>query len=184
MDQRSLLEHKRDIAVFQSTPMREDVTVVGNIRAELFFSTDAADVDLYVKVQDVAADGTAYALMDAGAEVLRASLREVESGTTSQPGRLEPGKVYRLDLGTLLTANTFHKGDRIRVILCGSWYPGMTRNLQTGASEATTKDMRPARITLHHSQEFPSRLIFPVATAAPLSPVPPIPGTPAPKDQP
>jgi len=169
-DQRSLLEYRGDLLAFQTAPLREDVTVAGNIRAELFISTDAPDVDLYVLLQDVAEDGTAYPLMDPGAAVLRASLRHMErhlaQGKPATPQLLEPGTIYRLDIDTLVTANTFHKGDRIRVIVCASWFPGLTRNLQTGQSEATTSALRPARITLHHDAEHASRLVLPVLAPA------------------
>ena len=96
--------------------------------------------------------------MDAGAEVLRASLRK----GASRPQRLTPGKVHKLVLDTLITANTFHKGDRVRVALCASWFPGMSRNLQSGESELTSQAMRPAHITIHHSEKYPSRIILPV----------------------
>ena len=157
IDQRELTPHG-DLLLFETRPLKRDTTVAGPIRAEIYLSTDAPDLDLYVKLLDVAADGTTYSLMSTGSEVLRASLRG--------PGRtkrlLEPDKIYRLDLDTLLTANTFHPGDRIRVVLCASWYPGMARNLQTGESELVSAVTRPARITVHHDAEHPSRLILPV----------------------
>ncbi|MBA4357098.1 MAG: hypothetical protein C0405_05150 [Desulfovibrio sp.] len=157
MDQRELTPHN-GLLLFETRPLKRDMTVAGHIRAEIYLSADAPDLDLYVKLLDVTADGTAYNLMDAGAEVRRASLR----GQARQRSLLEPGRVYRLDLDTLLTANTFHKGDRIRVVLCASWFPGMSRNLQTGASEAVSATTRPARVTVHHDAAHPSRLILPV----------------------
>lgn len=161
-DQRGLLRHSDRLAAFQSAPLRQDTTVAGNIRVELFVSVDAPDADIYVKVQDVAADGTAYPLMDQGAEVLRLSQREVYAGQAGEPAPLEPGRIYRISIDTLLTANTFHKGDRIRVIVCSSWFPGMSRNLQTGAHESASSAMRPARITVHHGPEHPSRVVLPL----------------------
>ncbi len=170
-DLRSLLDYRGDLLAFQTAPLAEDLTVAGNIRAELFISADAPDVDLYVMLQDVAEDGTAYPLMDPGAAVLRASLRDMErdlaEGRQAAPQLLEPGKIYRLDIDTLLTANTFHKGDRIRAIVCASWFPGLTRNLQTGQSEATSSAMRKARITLHHDAEHASRIVLPVLANEP-----------------
>lgn len=157
IDQRELTPNG-DLLLFETLPLTRKMTVAGHIRAEIFLSTDAPDLDLYVKLLDVAADGTTYNLMDSGAEVLRASLRGQDR--LSKP--LKPGQVYRLDLDSLLTANTFHKGDRIRVVLCASWFPGMSRNLQTGESEAVSATMRPARVTVHHDAAHPSRLILPL----------------------
>jgi len=162
MDQRTLTPHG-DLLLFETRPLKRDMTIAGPIRTEIYVSTDAPDLDLYVKLLDVAPDGTTYNLMDSGAEVLRASLRGLAHG---QPDHrkllLNPGQVYRLDLDTLLTANTFHTGDRIRVVLCASWFPGMSRNLQTGENEAVSAAMRPAHITVHHDAAHPSRLIMPI----------------------
>jgi uncharacterized protein len=161
IDLRELTPHG-DLLLFETRPLRRKMTVVGHIRAEIYVSADAPDLDLYVKLLDVAADGKVYNLMDSGAEVLRASQRDMVHGQGRARHLLEPGQVYRLDLDSLLTANTFHKGDRIRVVLCASWYPGMSRNLQTGKDEAFSSVMRPAVITIHHDAAHPSRLILPV----------------------
>ncbi|PKN07426.1 MAG: hypothetical protein CVU73_11695 [Deltaproteobacteria bacterium HGW-Deltaproteobacteria-8] len=168
-DQRLLTPHG-DLLLFETRPLKRKMTVAGPIRAEIYVSTDAPDLDLYVKLLDVAADGTTYNLMDSGAEVLRASERGVLQGQTRARQLLEPGQVYRLDLDSLLTANTFHKGDRIRVVLCASWFPGMSRNLQTGKDEAFSGVTRPAVITIHHDAEHPSRLILPLLPAQPGNP--------------
>jgi putative CocE/NonD family hydrolase len=151
-----------DILLFQTRPLKRDMAVAGHIRAEIYVSTDAPDIDLYVKLLDVDPNGEVYNLMDSGAEVIRASLRDAIPGRRGAKHLLEPGRIYRLDLNSLLTANTFHKGDRIRVVLCASWYPGMARNLQTGKDEATSNVTRKAVITVHHDAEHPSRLILPV----------------------
>lgn len=161
IDQRELTPHG-DLLLFETRPLKRGMTVAGHIRAEIYVSTDAPDLDLYVKLLDVAADGTTYNLMDSGAEVLRVSQRNVLHGRGRTRRLLEPGQVYRLDLDSLLTANTFHQGDRIRVVLCASWFPGMSRNLQTGESEAVSAVVRAATITVHHDAEHPSRLILPL----------------------
>lgn len=160
-DQRSLTPGG-DILLFQTRPLKRDMAVAGHIRAEIYVSTDAPDIDLYVKLLDVETKGEVYNLMDSGAEVIRASLREATLRQRNAKRLLEPGRIYRLNLDNLLTANTFRKGDRIRVVLCASWYPGMARNLQTGKDETTSSAVRKAVITIHHDAEHPSRLILPV----------------------
>lgn len=177
-DQRSLAElagqtgqagQAGRLAVFETPPLEAGLTIAGRIRAEIWLCADAPDLDLYVKLQDVASDGTAWPLMDTGAEVLRASLRGPQRGPESdphagphaEPRPLTPGQAVRLDLDSLLTANAFAPGHRIRVVLCASWHPGLARNLQTGESEATHSATRPARITLLHGPKHPSRLVLP-----------------------
>lgn len=125
-------------------------------------SADAPDTDVWVKVLDVAPDGTALNLMSAGLDVVRASFRH--GGATRE--LLEPGRVYHLSLDDLLTANTFRKGHRIRVAVMTSFAPTFTPNTHAGARETTAGPARVARVTIHHSARHPARLILPVLPAS------------------
>lgn len=160
-DYRALVE-RSDVATFDTAPLESDVTVVGAMKAELSISVDAPDTDIWAKVYDVAPDGAAFNLMSPGLDVVRASYRN------ASPRRelLQPGKVYSISLGDLLTANTFRKGHRIRVAIMTSFVPGFSRNLHTGELETTSSASRVARVTIHHSAARPSRLILPVLPAA------------------
>ena len=152
------LSSRRDVLTFETVPLGEDLEVVGAIRAEVYLAADAPDADLWVKVLDVAPDGTAYNLMAPGSDVVRASYRD----RTARRSLLEPGRVYLLRLPGLLTGNTFKKGHRVRILVMSSFAPNYARNLQTGASETSSSRMRSARITIHHDGRHPSRLILPV----------------------
>ena len=143
------LSDRSDVVVFETAPLAADKTVVGAMRAELFVSADGPDADVWVKVLDVAPDGTAYNLVSTGLDVVRASYRNAKR----QPEPLVPGKVYALELPDLLTANTFKKGHRVRVVITPSWTPGF-------AALST-----PVRLTIHHSDRYPSRLILPTLPA-------------------
>jgi hypothetical protein len=147
-----------DVAVFETEPLTEDLDVVGAMRAEVYLSVDAPDTDLWVKVYDVAPNGTAFNLMSPGLDVLRASYRD------GGPERklLQPGQVYRLDLPALLTANRFRKGHRLRVALMTSFAPHMSRNLHTGALEFDSAEARTATITVHLGGSSASRIVLPV----------------------
>ena len=153
------LAGRADVLTFDTAPLARDLEVIGAMRAEVHLQTDAPDVDLYVKVLDVAPDGTAFNLMSPGLEVVRASYREPSKGRQL----LEPGRVYALTLGDLYTANRFLKGHRIRVQVMGAFLPHFSLNLQTGESERTASVMRAARIIIRHDRTHPSRLVLPVA---------------------
>ena len=152
------LGSRKDVLTFETAQLADDLEVVGALGAEVYLEADAPDVDLWVKVLDVAPDGTAYNLMAPGSDVLRASYRD----RTARRSLLQPGHVYLLRLPGMLTGNTFKKGHRIRVHLMSAFAPDYARNLQTGASETTSARMRTARITIHHDARHPSRLILPV----------------------
>jgi len=153
------LADRPDVLVFETAPLTKDTEVSGAIETELFVSCDCRDLDLWVKLLDVYPDGRAYNMMSPGADVLRASYRDMNKGQQL----LEPGEIYSLSLPGLVTSNRFAAGHKIRVQISGSFAPHLSRNLQTGESEITSKVSQPATIKIHHSENYPSRLVLPVS---------------------
>jgi putative CocE/NonD family hydrolase len=147
------LAQRADVAVFETEPFPEDRRVVGATVASVEVSADSPDFDLWVKLYDVAPDGTSWNLMSPGLDVRRASYRD------GGPERklLLAGERVTLRFDDLITGNLFRKGHRLRALLCGSFFPGFSRNLQTGELEMTSSAMRKARITVHGG-----RLVLPV----------------------
>jgi predicted acyl esterase len=90
--------------------------------------------------------------------VIRASYRE------QKPTRdlLKAGEVYRVELNSMLTANRFRKGHRIRIAVLASFAPHMSRNLHNGLLEMVSAEGRRAKISVHHSSRYSSRLVLPV----------------------
>jgi len=152
------LAGRKDVLVFDSEVMKQDMEVTGPIRAEMYVSADVKDFDLWVRLLDVAPDGTAFNLMSPGLDELRASYRD----ETVQPKVVEPGKIYRLELNRMLTSNTFLEGHRIRVQISGAFYPHFSRNLQTGESEIYSAEMKVGTLKIHHDAGHASRIGLPV----------------------
>ena len=152
------LARRTDLAIFQTEPLDSDLEVTGAMIAEIYVSCDCADLDLWVKVLDVAPNGFAHNLMSPGLDVLRASYREPEKGRQL----LEPGNVYLLRLPHLITSNLFRRGHRIRALISGAFFPHFSRNLQTGKLEANASETKAATITVHHDPDHPSRVVLPV----------------------
>jgi putative CocE/NonD family hydrolase len=157
------LAQRRDVAVFETPPLDSELSVLGPIQAELHVSVDAPDTDLWVKVEDVAPDGTAWNLMSPGLDVLRASYRN----GGPQRELLEPGRIYPLRLSTLFTGSRFLKGHRIRVVLTTTFMPHFSRNLHTGELETDSARMRKAVVRIHFDAQHASRLTLPVLPEAP-----------------
>lgn len=147
-----------DVLVFDTAPRSQDLEVTGPIQAEIYVSADVPDFDLWVRLLDIAPDGTAFNLASPGLDVLRASYRD----QTLKPELLTPGKIYRLDLNRMLTSNVFLKGHSIRVQISGAFFPHFSRNLQTGKSEIISAQTRIGHITIHHDAAHPSRIVLPV----------------------
>jgi predicted acyl esterase len=121
-------------------------------------SVDAPDTDLWLKILDVGPDGTAWNVMSAGLDVVRASYRN------RRPERelLQPGTVYRIDFPTLMTGNRFLKGHRLRVALMAAFAPNMSWNLHTGRLEFDSAATARATVTIHAGGQYASRLVLPV----------------------
>jgi hypothetical protein len=156
------LRSRPDVLVFETPALASSITIAGNAIAHVFVSCDCRDFDLWVRMLDVHPDGRTMNLMSPGADLLRASYRDIANGRQL----LQPGAVYELTLDGLLTANRFAAGHRIQLQISASFAPHLSRNLQTGESEVTSAESRPAEITIHHNAEHPSRLILPVLPPA------------------
>ncbi len=144
--------------VVDTETLKENTEITGPLRAEIYLSADVRDLDLWVRILDVAPDGTAFNLMSPGLDVLRASHRLV----SGKPELLAPERIYRLDLERMLTSNCFLQGHKIRVQISGAFSPHFSRNLQTGESEISSSESKVGHIRIYHDPAHASRLILPV----------------------
>jgi uncharacterized protein len=152
-DYRALARDPR-VAVFETPPLDADLNVVGAMAVEMHVAVDARDADVWAKVYDVAPDGTALNLMSPGLDVQRLSYRN--GAGKKEP--LTPGQVYKIRIADLLTANTFQKGHRIRVVVMTSFAPWFEPPAHS------------ARVTIHHDRARPFQLILPVLPASAMLP--------------
>jgi uncharacterized protein len=152
------LAGRKDVLVYDSDPLQADIEVTGPIRAEVYISADVPDIDLWVRLLDVAPDGSAFNLMSPGLDVLRASYRNEKP----QPELLKPGEVYKLTLDRMLTSNVFRAGHQIRIQISGAFFPHFSLNLQTGESEIVSSKMCPAHVRIYHEPDHRSRIELPI----------------------
>ncbi|HLU06223.1 MAG TPA: CocE/NonD family hydrolase, partial [Woeseiaceae bacterium] len=153
-DQREI-EARADVLVYSSGPLEQDTEVTGHIRATLYVSSDVKDTDFTVKLVDVYPDGTAYNVDDT---IFRARYREGYDREVF----MAPDEVYELNPSAMSTSYEFKKGHRIRVEIASSKFPQYMRNLNTGGNNFDETESVTARNTIHHSAEYPSRVVLPV----------------------
>jgi putative CocE/NonD family hydrolase len=156
-DYRSL-EKRGDVLIFDSENLDRDTEVTGPINARVYLSCDCRDLDLWVRLLDVAPDGTAFNLMSPGLDVQRASYRDLKSGRQL----LSPEQIYELALDRLITSNVFQKGHRIRVQISATFFPNFSRNLQSGELESVSARMQKASIRIYHDAGHPSQIVLPI----------------------
>ena len=147
---------RADILVYTSDPLEEDLEIAGWVETILHVSSDVKDTDFTVKLVDVAPDGTAYNIDES---IQRARWRE---GYDAAPQFMEPGEVYELSVGPMVTSAVFKKGHRIRIEVSSSNFPRFARNLNTGGKNYDETEHVVAENAVHHSSVHPSRIILPV----------------------
>jgi uncharacterized protein len=158
-DYRALAE-RHDVLTFDTAPLERDVEVTGPIRAQIYVACDCRDADVWVRLLDVAPDGTAFNLMSPGLDVQRASYRNLKHGRQL----LTPNQVYEIDLDHLITSNVFQKGHRIRVQVSATFFPNFSRNLQSGELENSSSKMQKANISVYTDRRRPSRIVLPIVS--------------------
>ncbi len=149
------MELRADILVYTSDPLTEGIEVSGFIESTLYVSSDVKDTDFTIKLIDVYPDGKAYNLDET---IQRARYRE----GYEQEVWMEPDAIYRLDLSPMSTSNYFDKGHRIRIEVSSSNFPRFARNLNTGGNDFDEKDGLIAHNKIHHSRDYPSKIVLPV----------------------
>jgi hypothetical protein len=149
---------RKDVLTFDSGPLAADTEVTGPIDAEVFVSCTCRDLDLWVRLYDLAPDGAAWNLMSPGPDVMRASYRDQGKGRQL----LRPGRIYEIDVRGPMTSNLYKQGHQIRVQVFGSFFPDFSRNLQSGKSERTVASVHKATIRIHHDRLHPSHIVLPI----------------------
>ncbi len=153
-DQRSM-EERRDVLVYTSPPLEEDLTIIGPLTAVIYASTEGRHTDFTAKLVEVRSDGYARIIRDG-----------IRRGPDSSPLRkiepMEPGKVYRFTIDLGETAIAIAKGHRLRLDVSSSNFPKFTRNPNTGESPERATEFRKVVQRVYFSEQYPSHVLLPV----------------------
>ena len=76
---------------------------------------------------------------------------------------MKQGEVYEMHIPLLATSNYFGIGHRVRIEVSSSNFPRFDRNLNVGGNNAEATHWVTAQNTIHHSPNYPSRLVLTVA---------------------
>jgi uncharacterized protein len=155
------LKARPDVIVFQTTPLVEDVEVVGPITVKLFASSTAPDTDFTAKLIDVYPPSTDYPRgfeMNLTDGIVRARYRK--SRETAE--FMKPGEIHQFTIEPFPTANVFKKGHRIRVDISSSNFPKFDVNPNTGEPLGLNRRMQTATNTIYHDAAHPSAIVLPL----------------------
>jgi hypothetical protein len=129
--------------VYDTTTLKEDVEILGFPKTILKVSADAPHANWFVRLSDVAPDGTATQVTGAG---FNGTHRE----SAKNPKPLKPGEIFPLEIELHLTSWVFPKGHRIRLSISNSQWPMFWPSPY------------PVTTSLYLGSENPTRLLLPV----------------------
>ncbi|HTV22055.1 MAG TPA: CocE/NonD family hydrolase, partial [Polyangiaceae bacterium] len=182
LDQR-FVDHRPDVLSWETDVLEDDITILGDVSAELFASSTGSDSDWVVKLIDVFADGApaspepargghdgssaegsadlrGYQLMIAG-DVVRARFRS----SFAKPEPIVPGAVVRYEVPLHSRAHVFAKGHRIMVQVQSTWFPLIDRNPQRfvpNIFSASASDYVKATQRIVRARAAPSAIVLPM----------------------
>jgi putative CocE/NonD family hydrolase len=146
-----------DVLVYSSATLDDDKLIAGDVRAELFVSTEGIDTDFAIQLIDRHPDGAAVLVVE---DLVRLSRRN---------GRMtdefvQPGSVVRVELTTGDIAHRFAAGHRIELAVTSSNFPAWDRNLNNGLSSFSADAYAVVTNSVFSGSGFQSRLSLPVVT--------------------
>lgn len=154
LDQRTV-ERRDDVLIYTTPTLKEDINVVGPIKAKIFASSSAVDTDFVAKLVDVYPNDMAIYLTIG---IVRARYRS----SFKKPALMEPGVIYEYDINMSNTANQFRKGHKIRLEISSSAFPYFLKNQNTGNDIGTDTESIVAEQKIFHDRQHPSYIELPI----------------------
>lgn len=166
-DQR-FASRRPDVLTYQTDVLDHDVTLAGNIWANLKVSTSGTDADWVVKVIDVYPDSakdnkytSSNTVMSGYQQMVRSeAMRGKFRKSFEYPVPFVPNQVSPVNFELQDVLHTFKKGHRIMVQVQSTWFPLIDRNPQVfeDIMKAGDNDFKKATNKVYTSKEHPSYL--------------------------
>jgi uncharacterized protein len=145
-------EIRPDVLTYTCSPLDEDVTVIGPLRAHLHVRSTLDDADFFVRLCDVSPRGRSKNLSDGIVRLHRPNAVQAADGSFAVKIEMWP------------TANTFKRGHRIRLQVSSGAYPLFARNCGTGEPLMAARNLRVSDNEVYHDPQHPSYVALPVVT--------------------
>jgi len=153
-DQRPI-EKRKDVLVFTSEPLPEDMEIIGPIKTVLYVSTEGRDTDFTAKLVEVRPDGYARIIEDG---IIRLSRRN----SLHKTEKVIPGKVYHISIDLGATAILIKKDHCLRLEVSSSNFPKYSRNPNTAEDPLKARIFKKVRQTVYHNKKYPSCVVLPI----------------------
>jgi hypothetical protein len=177
VDDQRFAARRADVVTFTTPVLNRDLTIGGQILANIYASISTTDADFVVKLIDVFPDdfswddkkdgkgnGKDYTMggyqMLVRGEIMRGRYRN----SFQYPEAFQPGKISKVSFALPDAAHVFKKGHRIMVQVQSSWFPLADRNPQQFVNIYTcnASDFVKSKITIHTGGKYASNIELPV----------------------
>ena len=143
------------LLTYTTPPLKQDLTIIGPVKAILYGTSTASDTDWVVRLCDVWPDGRPMSVCDG---ILRARYRD----SLERAELMIPGQAYSFDIDLWSTAQVFQAGHCLRVEVTSSDFPRYDRNLNTGGPFGEETQGKVAVNTVLHNDTHASHIMLPV----------------------
>ncbi len=142
------LEARPDVLTYTTTPLEQDLEVIGPVQAELFVWSSLEHTDFFARLCDVDTKGTSLNVCDALVRV------KPDSRPITADGCL------RVIIDLWPTAHRFRRGHHIRLQVSSGAHPRYARNTGSGEPLATATKLLAANQSIYHDPNHPSNIMF------------------------
>jgi len=144
------LEARKDVLIFSSAPLKNDLTMIGNAIVRLYVRSSLENTDFFARLCDVDKKGVSRNISDA---IIRLTPGKFECDATG---------IIALDLKLHASAHTFKQGHRIRLQVSSGAHPRFARNFGTDEPIGSATTMVSAHQQVFHDPEHQSALTLPI----------------------
>ncbi len=144
------LEKRSDVLTYTSTPLPNDLTVIGNASVSLFVRSSLQYTDFFARLCDVDKKGVSTNICDAILRLTPEKYSPNESG------------VIHINIRLHATAHTFLKGHSLRLQVSSGAHPRFARNFGTNEPIGSAVQMKVAHQEIFHDNNYPSAITLPV----------------------
>ncbi|HEX2911848.1 MAG TPA: CocE/NonD family hydrolase [Chloroflexia bacterium] len=146
------LESRRDVLVYTSAPLEQDLEVIGPVTAELYVRSSLEYTDFFTRLCVVEPSGKSINLCD--------GIIRLQPGKGTSAPQADGSRCVRIELWP--TAYRFRRGQRIRVQVSSGAHPRFPRNTGSGERIGFETTLRLADQTIYHDPAHPSVILLPV----------------------
>jgi hypothetical protein len=164
-DQR-FVTSRNDVAVFKLPVLTQNLTVTGEVAADIFAASTGSDNDLVVKLIDQYPDDDPDPTMRGYQLIINAEIfRGRYLSGYDHPTALAPNSIHEYKFSLHDVDHVFNAGHTIMVEIQSTWFPLYDRNPQTfvpNIMKAKPTDYKPATITLYSGPGHESAIEMPL----------------------